>query len=129
MHEATIREEPALRLAVLPHRGPYAGIGGSFDQADGLGRRAGADRAGQPLHRPLFRRPEDRAEGVAAGRDRDHGANPGSMGGEVAIRDIPAQRVAVLRFKGPSAELEGAYEWLYGTWMPGSFMTLDLANA
>lgn len=41
-------------------------------------------------------------------------------GGEGAIRDIPAQRVAVLRFKGPYAELEGAYEWLYGTWMPGS---------
>ena len=30
MHEVAVREEPALRLAVLPHRGPYAGIGGAM---------------------------------------------------------------------------------------------------
>ena len=33
---------------------------------------------------------------------------------------IPAGRVAVLRFKGPYAEMEGAYKWLFGTWLAQS---------
>jgi AraC family transcriptional regulator len=38
----------------------------------------------------------------------------------VTIRDLPASRVAVLRFKGPYAELEAAYTWLYREWLPAS---------
>ena len=35
--------------------------------------------------------------------------------GEVRIVEVPGfARVAALRFKGPYAELERAYDWLYG---------------
>ena len=40
--------------------------------------------------------------------------------GEVRVLEVPAARVAVLRFRGPYAELERAYGWLYGEWLPGS---------
>jgi hypothetical protein len=47
---------------------------------------------------------------------------PGVAGeGEVGIVEVPAaSRVAALRFRGPYAELERAYGWLYGEWLPGS---------
>jgi len=35
----------------------------------------------------------------------------------VRTLDITAGRYAVLRFKGPYAELEGAYDYLFGTWL------------
>jgi AraC family transcriptional regulator len=38
----------------------------------------------------------------------------------VRIIDVPASHAAVLRFKGPYAEIEAAYAWMYGTWLPQS---------
>ena len=38
----------------------------------------------------------------------------------VALRLLPATRLAVLTFRGPYAELERAYTWLYRDWLPGS---------
>lgn len=40
--------------------------------------------------------------------------------GEVGITALPQTRVACLLFKGPYAELEVPYRWLYGTWLPAS---------
>jgi AraC family transcriptional regulator len=33
---------------------------------------------------------------------------------------IPAGRFAALLYKGPYAELEQAYDWLFGHWLPES---------
>jgi AraC family transcriptional regulator len=46
---------------------------------------------------------------------------PGVEGADgVRIIELPATRVAVLVFKGPYAELEGTYSWLYRDWLPAS---------
>lgn len=120
MFDITIREEPALRLATLPHRGPYGAIGTVFDRlsawAGARGLITGESRFialyhDDPVSVP---EPELRSEAgvtVPAFVEASEG---------VAIQELPPTRVAVLLFKGPYAELEEAYSWLYRDWLPAS---------
>jgi AraC family transcriptional regulator len=120
MHSVTIREEPPLRLAVLAHRGPYTAIGGTFDRL--MAWAAGRGLVGETSRFIGLYLDDPNSVPAAALRSEAGVTVPDTVEpeGEVAIREIPAQRVAVLRFQGPYAELEDAYEWLYGTWLPGS---------
>ena len=120
MHDITIRDEPALRLAALAHRGPYSTMGGTFDR---LGAWAAARGLIGPGTRFLGLYHDDPMtvaekdlrsdacltvpEGIAAGDG-------------VRILDLPPTRVATLLFKGPYAELEPVYTWLYREWLPNS---------
>ena len=120
MHAVTIREEPAMRLAILPHRGAYTGIGAVFDR---LMPWAGARGLIGPETRFIALYLNDPGTVAEADLLSEAGVTvpPGTPGeGEVTIREVPALRVAVLRFQGPYAELEDAYGWLYGTWLPES---------
>jgi AraC family transcriptional regulator len=47
---------------------------------------------------------------------------PGDVAADDGVRiiDLPPTRVAALTFKGPYAELESAYSWLYREWLPTS---------
>jgi AraC family transcriptional regulator len=120
MHAVTIRAEPALRLAVIPHRGAYTGIGAAFDR---LMTWAGARGLIGPATRFIGLYHDDPGSVAEADLRAEAGVTvpPDIAGeGEVTIRAVPALRVAVLRFQGPYAELEGAYAWLYGTWLPAS---------
>jgi AraC family transcriptional regulator len=120
MFDVTLREEPALRLACLPHRGAYAGIGPCFD-------RLMAWAAARGLIRPETRcigLYHDDPQSVAEAELRSDAGltvGPEVEGGDgVRIVELPATRVAVVVFKGPYAELEGAYTWLYRDWLPAS---------
>ncbi|PWS34979.1 AraC family transcriptional regulator [Falsiroseomonas bella] len=120
MHEITIRDEPALRLAALAHRGAYTGIGGSFDR---LMAWAASRRLIGPETRFLGLYHDDPT--TVAEKDLRSDAcltvPAGVEGGEgVRILDLPPSRCAVLVFQGPYAELEGAYSWIYRDWLPGS---------
>jgi AraC family transcriptional regulator len=120
MFDVEIRQEPALRLAALPHRGPYAELGTVFDR---LMAWAAARRLIGPETRflglyhddpstvPARALRSDACLTVAAGVEASDG---------VRILDLPASRVAVLAFKGPYAELERAYTWLYRDWLPAN---------
>jgi AraC family transcriptional regulator len=120
MFEITIRDEPALRLAALPHRGPYGQIGTVFDR---LMAWAGARNLIGPQTRFLGLYHDDPIT-VAEGDLRADACltvPPGVAASEgVRLLDLPASRVAVLVFKGPYAELEDAYRWLYRDWLPAS---------
>lgn len=120
MHQVTIREEPALRLAVLPHRGPYGQIGTVFDRlmawAVARGLVGEATRFIALYHDDPTSVPEKelRSEAgltVPAGVEGTEG---------VRILDLPPTRCAVVLFKGPYAELEPVYTWLYRDWLPAS---------
>jgi AraC family transcriptional regulator len=120
MHEITIRQEPALRLAALPHRGAYTGIGAVFDRLmawAGPRGLVGDDARFIGLYHddPLSVAEKDLRSD--AGMTVAEGVQ-GSDG--VRILELPPTRCAVLVFKGPYAELEGAYTWLYRDWLPAS---------
>lgn len=120
MHNVTFTDFPALRLAAIRHVGPFIGIGAAFDRVQAWGAARGLIT---PATRFLAVYHDD-PNSVPAGQCRaDAGFSVGpdvAAEGEVRIIDVPASRAAVLRFKGPYAEIEAAYEWMYGTWLPQS---------
>ncbi|MBX9596362.1 MAG: AraC family transcriptional regulator [Roseomonas sp.] len=120
MFEATIREEPALRLAALPHRGAYTSIGTVYDR---LMAWAGARGLMGPTARFVALYHDDPHSVPEKDLRSEAGISvPSGVEGTEGVRilDLPAVRAAVLVFKGPYAELEGAYTWLYRDWLPGS---------
>jgi AraC family transcriptional regulator len=119
--EVEIRPFPALRLAAMRHVGPFEGIGAVFDR---LMVWAGGRGLLNEATRSFALYPDDPRTVPAAQLRSEAGFTVGpevAGEGEVRILDLPAfARVAALRFKGPYAELERAYDWLYGAWLPVS---------
>jgi AraC family transcriptional regulator len=120
MHQIEIREEPALRLAALPHRGEYTAIGAAFDRLAAWAAARGLIGAetrfiglyhDDPATVPEKDLRSDACLTVPPGVEAADG---------VRIVELPPTRVAVLVFKGPYAELERAYSWLYRDWLPAS---------
>jgi AraC family transcriptional regulator len=121
MHHVELRDLPALRLAAVRHTGPYHEIGAAFDRLQAWGAARGLIGPDTRFF-GLFH--DDPGTVPAGGLRADAGftAGPGVEGdGEVSVIEVPAApRVAVLRFRGPYAELERPYGWLYGEWLPAS---------
>ncbi|WP_454020149.1 AraC family transcriptional regulator [Azospirillum sp. Marseille-Q6669] len=120
MHDVTIRDLPPLRVAAMAHQGPYMNIGTTFE-------RLYAWAAGRGLVGPetrSFALYYDDPESVPADHLRSEAAllvdGPIPEDGPVRARDIPGGRHAVLIHKGPYAELERPYRWLYRDWLPSS---------
>ncbi|MFH5923946.1 AraC family transcriptional regulator [Roseomonas xinghualingensis] len=120
MHDVTIRELPPLRLAMIGHSGDYQRISAAFDRLEAWARARGLTG---PETR-FFGIYHDDPHSVAREALRSEAALtvPASAQGDddVRIVDMPALRVAALRFQGPYAELECGYDALYRDWLPGS---------
>ncbi len=120
MFEVRITGAPALRLAALPHRGPYTEIGATFGRLQAWAAARGLDVPGARWI-GLY---HDDPESVPAAQLRSQACvsvGPEAEAAEgVRILALPAGRVATLVFRGPYAELERAYAWLYHEWLPGS---------
>ncbi|HEV7266223.1 MAG TPA: GyrI-like domain-containing protein [Falsiroseomonas sp.] len=120
MFDIAIRAEPGLRLAAMAHRGPYAQIGTVFDRLMAWGAARGLIRA-ETRFLGLYR---DDPSSVPAKDLRAEACMTVPAEVEAAdgaqILHLPPTRVAALVFKGPYAELEGAYRWIYRDWLPTS---------
>ncbi|MGO4339121.1 GyrI-like domain-containing protein [Labrys sp. KB_33_2] len=119
-YNVAIEDIPKLRLVTLPHRGDYQKIGASFERlfawAGGNGLlRSGARMIGiyydDPDSKPLA---ELRSEaGLAVPEDSP-------LGPDMAWREVGGGPVARLVHKGPYADLDVAYAYLYHSWLPHS---------
>jgi AraC family transcriptional regulator len=109
-----------MTVAALPYVGPYMEIGQVFE-------RLFAWAAGRSLMGPQTRTlgiyyddpnaiPPERCRSEACLLLPD-GATPE---GEAQTRIIAGGRYACIVHKGPYAELENAYRWLYHVWLPPS---------
>lgn len=118
MYEVAIRPFAGVRVAAMRHVGDYQEIGSVFDRlmAWASARGLGGARSFGVYH--------DDPTAVPAAQLRSDACievGPDVVGdGDVTIGEIPACRAAVLVFKGPYAELERPYRWLYGEWLPAS---------
>lgn len=119
-YDVTIETVPAIRLAALPHEGDYQEIGKTFDRlfawAGGRGLLGAATRSigvyyDDPTSKPAR---ELRSE---AGITLPGGTG---LGPDMHWLDVASGRVARLVHKGPYADLDVAYAWLYHTWLPNS---------
>jgi len=119
-YQATIREAATIRVAALPHRGDYQTIGTTFERlaalAGGLNLFGPSTRSFGIYYDDVSAVPREalRADACMTAPDGWTGS------GELELREIRGGRYAVLLHVGPYAELEHAYKWLYGTWLPQS---------
>ncbi|MDV7339120.1 AraC family transcriptional regulator [Terasakiella sp. A23] len=118
MFTVEIKEIPARKLAAIAHKGDYMEIGKTFDKAFMWGMKnnmLSATTAGLGLY---YDDPSD----IPADELRSEAGfvvDTDCQDDEVGLRtlDIKGGRYAVLRHKGPYAELEKAYDHLFGAWL------------
>ncbi|MCB1539839.1 MAG: GyrI-like domain-containing protein [Rhodoblastus sp.] len=120
MREIEIRQAPPLTVAGIPHRGPYMEIGRAFDQLHNvLTTRA--------LYGPSQHNVAVYFDEAAITPPADCRSLAGRSVRPAMPIASPLERLelaggehAVLRHRGPYAELGAAYDWLFGVWLPGS---------
>jgi len=120
MYEVDIAPFKGARLAAIEYRGDYQEIGRAFEQAYAWCAARG------------LLGPESRSIGIYYDDARsvprealraDAGivvADDAEVQGEARPVDVPAMLCASVLHKGPYAELERPYEFLYRTWLPKS---------
>jgi AraC family transcriptional regulator len=126
MFDVTIQPMPVFRLAALRHQGPDDGIGQAFDRLAAWGHARGLIG---PATRFFGLYHDDPASVPAAGLRADASFTlPAGVvaDGGVRILDMPAFEAATLVFQGPYAGLDRAYDWVLGTWLPGSGRALSV---
>lgn len=120
MHDITIKELPTRRVACIGHKGSYMNIGNAFDQMFGaIGNRqldwSKLWTAGIFYDDPMAcPEPELRSK-AALIVDAEFDITPPLEEGTIA-----GGKYAVLRHKGPYADMQKAYQWFYGEWLINS---------
>ena len=120
MYDISIRTVPPMTAITVEHIGPYMEIGRAFDTLFGV---LATRRLMAPDVRMIAIFYDDVAT-VPASKLRSRAGVV--MSGNAAVdtplerTEIPGGDCAVLRHKGPYADMKAAYDWLYGTWLPQS---------
>lgn len=120
VYEVSIAPFAGIRLAAVAHRGDYQDIGRAFER---LLAWAAAHGVRTPDTRSIAVYEDDpRSVPVAALRSEaglgvDARIRPA---GEIHIREIPPLLCASVVHRGPYAELERPYDFLYRDWLPAS---------
>lgn len=120
MYEIAIRTLEPITAASVAHRGSYMEIGRAFEQLFGT-------LAARNLLAPGIRMMGIFYDDVAALPEAALRSRAAVIGPVPVPAEAPLEPVtiaggdyAVLRHKGPYADMKAAYEWLYGTWLPQS---------
>ena len=120
MRKVEIRRAPALTVAGIAYRGPYAEIGVAFGRLHEVLTNRALYRDGEYNVAIYF----DDATATPAAECRALAGR--SMAADAKIEpplervDLMAGEHAVLRHVGPYADIGRAYAWLLGVWLPGS---------
>lgn len=120
MQSVEILEQPARRLAGLAHQGNYLEIGKVFEQLSAIFASRDLWRHAEGMIGVYY----DDPWSVPEPDLRSFGAI--SVDEEFVMADpmtelrLPGGRYAVMHYKGPYSDLKGAYDYLYGEWLPKS---------
>jgi AraC family transcriptional regulator len=120
MYDVTFRDFPRTRLVALRHTGPYDKIGGTFQQVFAW---AGPRGIAGPASRCIGVYYDD-PDTVPAAQLRSDACltlpEGHAVDGDMRVLTLKPAHCAVVRHKGPYAELPRAYRWLFRTWLPSS---------
>ena len=117
MYEITIKQLPAMKAVGVDHTGSYMEIGRAFEALFGwLGAR-GLIAPDMRMAGLFYDDPSSVPEAELRSRGcvivgKTIPAEP-----PVKAAEIVGGSYAVLRHKGPYADMRAAYQWLYGTWL------------
>ncbi|PRH86640.1 AraC family transcriptional regulator [Labrys okinawensis] len=119
-YDVTIETVPRLRLVTLPHRGDYQKIGASFERLFAWAGGHGLLRPGVRLIGIYYDDPDSKP--VADLRSEAGLSVPedSPLGPDMVWREVGGGSVARLVHKGPYADLDVAYAFLYHSWLPHS---------
>jgi len=120
MQHVEIRTLPQMQAATIPHRGPYMEIGRAFEKLFGTLGARNLLAPGLRMFGIYYDDPASVPEGELRSRAAIIAAAPLLIEPPLEPATIIGGEYAVLRHKGPYADMRGAYEWLYGTWLPQS---------
>lgn len=120
MYEVTLKEVEAFDVVGVAHTGSYMEIGKAFETLYGtlFSRqlfRPDMEMIGIYLDDPELV-PTEKLRSFACVSARE--AMP--VEAPLTPQHLDGGRYAVLRHKGPYADMPKAYQWLYGTWLPQS---------
>lgn len=120
MQNVTIVSTPAYHCAAIDHIGPYDHIGAAFDRLTAWAKPRGLMGPGSHSFGIYYDDPNT----VPPAKLRSAACL--TIGPDVTVEtpfrrvDIPGGRHARLQHRGPYAELEQVYRYLYETWLPAS---------
>lgn len=120
MYDVELRTENAKIVAGVPHTGSYMEVDKAFGEAVGKMAAAGLFRPDMQMVGIYYSDPGLTAEEELqsfAGLVVPAGFTPPTG---LTLREIAGGRYAVLRHKGPYAELHKAYGWFYGSYLPAN---------
>lgn len=108
------------QIAALPHRGPYPKISGVFEQLKALISTRNlwpevGGLVGIYMDDPSVTPPENLQSYAGF-----ISASSSKLDDPLEAVDLPGGSYAVMHFKGPYPSLTEAWEYMYGTWLPGS---------
>jgi len=120
MFDIEIRKLPQIDLVGVPHKGPYLHINRAFEQLCGTLQARGRMRPDMRMIGVYLDDPDI----VPAGELHSYACVTARA---ETPAEAPLQRrtldggdYAVLRHKGPYADMHKAYQWLYAEWLPKS---------
>ena len=120
MFDVTLRTISPISLIGVSHTGPYMQIGQAFETLFGTLYARGLARPNMRMIGVYL----DDPDVVAAEKLRSYACV--NAGEEIAVeaplerRTVDGGEYAVLRHKGPYADMYKAYQWLYAEWLPAS---------
>jgi len=120
MFPVDVADQPARRLAAMPHTGPYPEIGAAFQKGSAMISARGL----WPEVRGCVAVYYDDPSAVAPEALRSQAG--WMLDAEAAVPEameevhLAAGPAAVLHFKGPYSGLQAAHDYLYGAWLPES---------
>lgn len=120
MFDVTLKTIEPIDLIGVPHRGSYMQIGKAFETLFGTLHARGLAKSNMRMIGVYFDDPDivpaDELRSIACVTSgADIAADP-----PFERRRIDGGEYAVLRHKGPYADMHKAYQWLYGEWLPVS---------
>jgi len=122
MMDVTLKNIEAIDVLAISHTGSYMSIGNAFEKLFGWLGMKGLINPEMKSYGIYFSDPDSIPEAelqsaacaqVTAGSDLE-------LSYGIERKTIAAGEYAVLRHKGPYADMRSAYQWLYGTWLPAS---------
>jgi AraC family transcriptional regulator len=120
MQHVEIRTLPQLQAAAVAHRGPYIEIGRAFETLFGTLGARGLLGPGQRMFGIYYDDPASIAEAELRSRAAIVAPEPLPIEPPLHPVTIIGGEYAMLRHKGPYADMRRSYEFLYGTWLPRS---------
>ena len=113
----TLHERPAFGIL---HSGPYEEIGTSFDKLFTLLGQNGLMSSMRGVCAAYLDDPTVVAPAMLRSQAAVYVDEPLPQSGELTPMTFGGGSYAVLLYKGPYAAIRPAYDWLFGTWLPGS---------